>query len=156
MAANGICSTANDMSKWLLMNLRNGIGKGNKNRVIAQKTLETLYTLDIDRFTESYDLIRNRFLQPAVTVSFAREGYGMGWEVGSYRGKKYILCFSFLLTFSFLFFFFSFFFFFYSMTREPGSMILMLLFRKGWRILITISRLFPLKWMIKKGFQHKR
>lgn len=87
-AANGICSTSNEMGKWLRMNLMNGIDTEKNSQIISQEKLNSLYTLDIDRFTEAYDLIRDRFLQPAVSVSFTREGYGMGWEVGSYRGFK--------------------------------------------------------------------
>lgn len=87
-AANGLCSTANDVSKWLLMNLKNGVSTGRRKQIISQESLQRLFALDMDRFTESYDLIRERFLQPAVTVSFSREGYGMGWEIGTYRGYK--------------------------------------------------------------------
>lgn len=93
-AANGLCSTANDVSKWLLMNLKNGVSTGRRKQIISQESLQRLFALDMDRFTESYDLIRERFLQPAVTVSFSREGYGMGWEIGTYRGKKKAYLFS--------------------------------------------------------------
>lgn len=70
LAASGIHSTVSDMAKWLQVQL---IGKTQSN-FIQKETLDEMHTIHI----------------PFATQLSEPSGYGLGWEIDVYRGRKQV------------------------------------------------------------------
>jgi CubicO group peptidase (beta-lactamase class C family) len=76
-AAGGIISSAEDLAKWLIANMNGGKYKG--RQVISAAALEEILSPQIDQDREFYQ--------------FKRYAYGLGWNIGTYKGEKFIHCF---------------------------------------------------------------
>jgi CubicO group peptidase (beta-lactamase class C family) len=76
-AAGGISSSAEDLAKWLVMNM-NG-GKYGGRQIIAATSLEEVLAPQINQKRDFY--------------RFKRYGYSLGWNIGTYNGDKFIHCF---------------------------------------------------------------
>ncbi len=74
-AAGGMGSTANDLARWLILNLNHGTIDGKK--VLASELVTQMQT-------QQAASDQRRSPVPELT----RDGYGLGWEVGTYRKKK--------------------------------------------------------------------
>ncbi|HLM57189.1 MAG TPA: serine hydrolase [Pyrinomonadaceae bacterium] len=76
-AAGGMVSSAEDLAKWLVVNM-NGGRLGGK-QVIPAAALEEILSPQINQSRSFY--------------KFKRYAYGLGWNLGSYDGEKLIHCF---------------------------------------------------------------
>jgi CubicO group peptidase (beta-lactamase class C family) len=76
-AAGGMVSTAQDLAKWLIVNL-NG-GRYNGRQIIPRFSLEEILSPQVNQKREFY--------------KFERYAYGLGWNVGTYEGDKLLHCF---------------------------------------------------------------
>jgi CubicO group peptidase (beta-lactamase class C family) len=76
-AAGGISSSAEDLAKWLILNMNGGKYAG--RQIIAASSLEEVLAPQINQRRDFY--------------RFKRYGYGLGWNIGTYNGDKFIHCF---------------------------------------------------------------
>lgn len=73
-AAGGIGSTADDLGRFVQMQLNNGLA--GKKRVLAAEWMKQMHSPQID--------VGSQFF------TFERTAYGLGWYVGAYRGNELI------------------------------------------------------------------
>lgn len=76
-AAGGMSSSAEDLAKWLVVNM-NG-GKYNGKQIISPTALEEILSPQINQKQTFY--------------KFKRYAYGLGWNIATYNGDKLIHCF---------------------------------------------------------------
>ncbi len=76
-AAGGMASSAEDLAKWLIVNM-NG-GKYNGKQVISPASLEEILSPQINQKQTFY--------------KFNRYAYGLGWNIATYNGDKLVHCF---------------------------------------------------------------
>ncbi len=76
-AAGGMISSADDLAKWLIANINGGKYKG--KQVIPAAALEEILSPQINQNREFY--------------KFKRYAYGLGWNIGTYNGEKFVHCF---------------------------------------------------------------
>lgn len=76
-AAGGMVSSAEDLAKWLVVNMNGGRLGG--RQVIPAAALEETLSPQISQRRSFY--------------KFKRYAYGLGWNIGSYDGEKLIHCF---------------------------------------------------------------
>jgi CubicO group peptidase (beta-lactamase class C family) len=76
-AAGGINSSAEDLAKWLVLNMNGGRYAG--RQIIAATSLEEILAPQINQKRDFY--------------RYKRYGYGLGWNLGTYNGDKFIHCF---------------------------------------------------------------
>ena len=76
-AAGGMVSSAEDLAKWLVVNMNGGKFEG--KQIIPAASLEEILAPQINQKREFY--------------KFKRYGYSLGWNIGSYNGEKFIHCF---------------------------------------------------------------
>ena len=75
-AAGGLGTSAADAARWLKLNINGGVVDG--KRIISEKSLTAMHKLQAKGF------IRER------VPNMKREGYGFGWFVGTYHGKRFV------------------------------------------------------------------
>lgn len=73
-AAGGIVSTAEDMAKWLQVNIGNG--KLDGRQIFPASVVAETHRLQVDQDTQ-FSWVR-------------RYGYGLGWNIGSYEGETLV------------------------------------------------------------------
>jgi CubicO group peptidase (beta-lactamase class C family) len=73
-AAGGISSSAEDLAKWLVMNMNGGRYGG--RQIIPASSLEEVLAPQINQKRDFY--------------RFKRYGYSLGWNIGTYNGDKFI------------------------------------------------------------------
>ncbi|MDQ3666147.1 MAG: serine hydrolase [Acidobacteriota bacterium] len=76
-AAGGMISSAEDLAKWLIANMNGGKYKG--KQAISAAALEEILSPQINQNREFY--------------KFKRYAYGLGWNIGTYNGEKFVHCF---------------------------------------------------------------
>jgi CubicO group peptidase (beta-lactamase class C family) len=76
-AAGGISSSAEDLAKWLVLNMNGGKYAG--RQIIAASSLEEILAPQINQKRDFY--------------RFKRYAYSLGWNIGVYNGDKFIHCF---------------------------------------------------------------
>ena len=76
-AAGGIWSSAEDLAKWLVVNMNAGRYDG--RQIIPASSLEEILAAQINQKRDFY--------------RYKRYGYGLGWNIGTYNGDKLIHCF---------------------------------------------------------------
>jgi CubicO group peptidase (beta-lactamase class C family) len=76
-AAGGIWSGAEDLAKWLVVNMNGGKYEG--RQIIPASSLEEILAPQINQKRNFY--------------RFKRYGYGLGWNIGTYHDDKFIHCF---------------------------------------------------------------
>ena len=76
-AAGGIWSGAEDLAKWLIVNMNGGKYAG--QQIIPAASLEEILAPQINQKRDFY--------------RFKRYGYSLGWNIGTYNGDKLIHCF---------------------------------------------------------------
>ena len=76
-AAGGISSSAEDLAKWLVLNMNGGRYAG--RQIIAPSSLEEVLAPQINQRRDFY--------------RFKRYAYSLGWNIGTYNGDKFIHCF---------------------------------------------------------------
>lgn len=76
-AAGGMISSAEDLATWLIVNMNGGKYKG--KQVISADALEEILSPQINQDREFY--------------KFKRYAYGLGWNIGTYNGEKFVHCF---------------------------------------------------------------
>ena len=76
-AGGGLVSSAEDLAKWLIVNM-NG-GRFNGRQVISPASLEEILAPQINQQRNFY--------------KFKRYAYSLGWNIGTYEGDKLIHCF---------------------------------------------------------------
>lgn len=76
-AAGGISSSAEDLAKWLILNMNGGKYAG--QQIISAASLEEVLAPQINQRRDFY--------------RFKRYGYGLGWNIGTYQADKFIHCF---------------------------------------------------------------
>ncbi len=76
-AAGGMVSSAEDMAKWLIVNMNDGKFEG--KQIISAASLEEILAPQINQKRDFY--------------KFKRYGYSLGWNIGTYNGDKFIHCF---------------------------------------------------------------
>lgn len=76
-AAGGMVSSAEDLAKWLIANMNGGKYKG--KQAISSAALEEILSPQINQNREFY--------------KFKRYAYGLGWNIGTYNGEKFVHCF---------------------------------------------------------------
>lgn len=76
-AAGGMISSAEDLAKWLIANINGGKYKG--SQVIPAAALEEILSPQINQNRGFY--------------KFKRYAYGLGWNIGTYNGEKFVHCF---------------------------------------------------------------
>lgn len=76
-AAGGISSSAEDLAKWLVLNMNGGKYAG--RQIISSASLEEILAPQINQRRDFY--------------RFKRYGYSLGWNIGTYNGDKFIHCF---------------------------------------------------------------
>ncbi len=76
-AAGGMVSSAEDLAKWLIVNM-NG-GRFNGRQVISPASVEEILSPQINQQRNFY--------------KFKRYAYSLGWNIGTYEGDKLIHCF---------------------------------------------------------------
>ena len=76
-AAGGMISSAEDLAKWLIVNMNGGRYKG--KQIISPTSLEEILSPQINQQRSFY--------------KFQRYAYGLGWNIGTYEGEKIIHCF---------------------------------------------------------------
>ena len=75
--ADGINSTANDISKWMILQLNRGEYRG--KRVVSEKAFDEMHSLQmVDNWNSPYE-------------EHGESGCGLGWFIWSYRGYKLVL-----------------------------------------------------------------
>ena len=86
-------STADDMSKWLKFNLNN-YGEGTSENkqlyssILSPDAHEELHTAqNIIPESNSDKLYR----KPTCPVSYMTPNYGLGWRIGTYRGRLHVV-----------------------------------------------------------------
>ncbi len=79
-AAGGLISSANEMSKWLQLQLKGG--KWNDMQIISEKSLNEMW----------YPQIMNPVSKTSMEIwpQIHFKGYGLGWSIMDYYGKKVI------------------------------------------------------------------
>lgn len=80
MAAGGLISSAHDMANWLMLNASKGKFYGEK--FLDEESFEKLTTPHINFKVSAY----TRNMQPSKHF----RGYGLGWSLGDYHGRKII------------------------------------------------------------------
>ncbi|XP_046333600.1 uncharacterized protein LOC124116342 [Haliotis rufescens] len=83
-AGSSICSTADDMGKWLRFNLNKG-GTQDGGQLLPREALAELFQGQTTRSDEGNARVEG-FSQPDVQVSYTREANTLGWIKGHYRG----------------------------------------------------------------------
>ena len=73
-SAGGLITTVEDMANWLIFNLNEGKFKG--KQVVPAKVVKMAHSKLVD--------------QGRTRKTYQRNGYGLGWETGSYNNKKII------------------------------------------------------------------
>ena len=73
-AAGGISSSAEDLAKWLVLNMNGGKHEG--RQIIPSASLEEVLAPQINQKRDFY--------------RFKRYGYSLGWNIGTYNGDKFI------------------------------------------------------------------
>lgn len=76
-AAGGMVSSAEDLAKWLIANMNGGKYKG--KQIISASALEEILSPQINQNREFY--------------KFKRYAYGLGWNIATYNGEKFVHCF---------------------------------------------------------------
>ena len=76
-AAGGMVSSAEDLAKWIMVNLNGGKLEG--KQIIPAASLEEILAPQINQKRDFY--------------KFKRYGYSLGWNIGTYNGDKFIHCF---------------------------------------------------------------
>lgn len=76
-AAGGIVSSAEDLAKWLIVNMNDGKFEG--KQIIPASSLEEILAPQINQKRDFY--------------KFKRYGYSLGWNIGTYKGDKFVHCF---------------------------------------------------------------
>jgi hypothetical protein len=74
-AAGGMGSTANDLARWMRLNLSGGIIDG--VRIVSEESIKAMQTMQAKA-----PEIKKR------AAGRTREGYGFGWNIGAFRGRK--------------------------------------------------------------------
>ncbi len=75
-AAGGLGTTAADLGRWLRLNLNGGALDG--QRVLSQKGLEQMHVLQV------------KAGQKTPIPEFRTDGFGLGWQVGSFKGQRVV------------------------------------------------------------------
>ncbi|XP_046557206.1 gigasin-6-like [Haliotis rubra] len=83
-AGSSICSTADDMAKWLQFNLNKGGTQGG-GQILSREALMELFRGQTTRSDAGNAMVEG-FSQPDVQVSYTREANTLGWIKGHYRG----------------------------------------------------------------------
>ena len=76
-AAGGVSSSAEDLAKWLIVNMNGGRYDG--KQIISATAVEEILSPQINQSREFY--------------KFKRYAYGLGWNIATYNGDKLIHCF---------------------------------------------------------------
>lgn len=76
-AAGGMISSPEDLAKWLIANLNDGKYKG--RQIISASALEEVLSPQINQNRDFY--------------KYKRYAYGLGWNLGTYNGEKFVHCF---------------------------------------------------------------
>lgn len=76
-AAGGMVSSAEDLARWLIVNMNGGRFEG--KQIIPPQSLEEILAPQINQKRDFY--------------KFKRYGYGLGWNLGTYNNDKFIHCF---------------------------------------------------------------
>ncbi|HKP73543.1 MAG TPA: serine hydrolase, partial [Pyrinomonadaceae bacterium] len=76
-AAGGMVSSAEDLAKWLVVNMNGGRYEG--KQIIPARSLEEILSPQVDQKRTFY--------------KFERYAYGLGWNIGTYKGDKFVHCF---------------------------------------------------------------
>ncbi|XP_074653589.1 uncharacterized protein LOC141907747 [Tubulanus polymorphus] len=82
--AGSICSTPDDMVKWISFQL-NETKLGNGERLVKEKVFRDLFSPQILTPTPNW---RKVLRKPTFPISEGRTGYGLGWGSGTYRGYE--------------------------------------------------------------------
>ncbi|ESO94958.1 hypothetical protein LOTGIDRAFT_160712 [Lottia gigantea] len=83
-AGTALCLSANDMAKWLLFNLEDGLNTDGRE-VMDKKILGQLFEPWMFR-TEDAGPRSRGFEQPDIQVSYTKDSNTLGWIKGHYRG----------------------------------------------------------------------
>ncbi len=75
-AAGGLGTTARDVSRWLRINLNGGAIDG--HRLLSEQAMKQMHTLQAS--ANGRTPIRD----------YRQDGFGLGWQVGSYRGRRMV------------------------------------------------------------------
>ncbi len=76
-AAGGMVSSAEDLAKWLVVNMNGGRFEG--RQVFPARSVEEILSPQIDQKRKFYE--------------FERYAYSLGWNLGTYQGDKLVHCF---------------------------------------------------------------
>jgi CubicO group peptidase (beta-lactamase class C family) len=76
-AAGGMGSTANDLGRWMILNL--GEGQIDGTRILSADLTRQMQTIQAEADHRNTPI-----------PHMSREGYGLGWEIGKYRDQAYI------------------------------------------------------------------
>lgn len=76
-AAGGMVSSAEDLAKWLVVNMNGGEFEG--KQIIPAASLEEILAPQINQKRDFY--------------KFKRYGYSLGWNIGTYNSDKFVHCF---------------------------------------------------------------
>ena len=76
-AAGGMVSSAEDLAKWIIVNMNGGKLEG--KQIIPAASVEEILAPQINQKRDFY--------------KFKRYGYSLGWNIGTYNGDKLIHCF---------------------------------------------------------------
>ncbi|HEV2830098.1 MAG TPA: serine hydrolase [Pyrinomonadaceae bacterium] len=76
-AAGGMVSSAEDLAKWLIVNMNGGMFEG--KQIIPAAALEEILAPQINQKRDFY--------------KFKRYAYSLGWNIGTYNGEKFVHCF---------------------------------------------------------------
>jgi CubicO group peptidase (beta-lactamase class C family) len=78
-ATGGIISSVNDMAKWMIFNLNNGVWQG--DTILSKSSRNTMWTLHNNYGVDRYQ--KNEF-----NTHFS--GYGLGWNLRDYDGNLFV------------------------------------------------------------------
>ena len=80
-ASGGLCTTADDMVKWLQFHLAKGQLSNGRHRM-RQRLFDDMHSSQVHLSPENLPVV-----QPYFPVTDLPTSYGLGWTLGSYRGK---------------------------------------------------------------------
>ena len=80
--AISMCSTAEDMSKWMTYNMQ-----GHKYKDILRPDYWHDLREPVTSVANSSAMYVSHIHRPAMPVSYVLDGYGLGWYTGHYRGS---------------------------------------------------------------------
>ena len=85
--SGSIMSTANDMTKWLQLQLNKGKDSCGK-KIVEADVMEDTHSPVVPIKINSFD---EYWRKPYLPVTYDHHQYGLGWRIGHYRGKIWTL-----------------------------------------------------------------